>query len=279
MHVAINTACYIGQETNYSLRPFAWGPARGATVAAFSGPRFAERFDALLAEIQATGVSRVEVWSAHVTPDASEEIIEQARACLAARKLSVVAYAASLRRPGLGAADLERVFTVATALGAPIISGGLHYAYASIVLDLCRRYSVRFAIENHPEHSPLEVLAQLDRHEDWFGTALDTGWYRTHGANVLEVIDTLGACIIHVHLKDIGRGGLPHRTCTLGEGVVGVPAVLTRLADRGYRGALSIEHEPPDHDPTADLARCVARVRSWRGILVNPAASATVTGR
>jgi L-ribulose-5-phosphate 3-epimerase len=258
------------------LRPC---PARGATVAAFSGPRFAERFDALLGAIQATGVSRVEVWSAHVVPEATEEMIAQAQACLAARKLSVVAYAASLRRPGLVEADLDRVFAVATALGAPIISGGLHDAYAATVLGLCRRYGIRFAIENHPEHSPRQVLAQLDGNEEWFGTALDTGWYRTHGADVLQAIDALGEHIIHVHLKDICRVGLPHRTCPLGEGIVGVPAVLTRLADLNYCGAFSIEHEPPDHDPTADLARSVARVRAWQGILVSPPAPAGALGR
>lgn len=278
MQIAVNTACYIARETGYNLHPFAWGQARQATVAAFTGPRFAERLAELATLIQSVGVSRIELWSAHLGPEASADMIAEARSILTGHGLQVAAYAASLRRPGLATDELERTFAVAAALGAPIIAGGLHPAYATTVYTLCRDHQIRFAIENHPEHEPLEILAQLDRREDWFGTTLDTGWYRTHGADVSACIESLQHHIVHVHLKDVRAVGLPHRTCKLGEGIVGIPAIVTHLQQVGYQGLLSIEHEPTDHDPTHELQLSVRRVEGWLAFPNHDSLSATRAG-
>jgi sugar phosphate isomerase/epimerase len=232
-------------------------------VRAFSGPLFATRLAELAAIVESLGVTRIELWSAHLSTNASPAMVDEARAILADHHLSVASYAASLRRAGLTTQELERTFAIATSLGAPLIAGGLHHAYAATVFALCREHGIRFAIENHPEHSPFEVLAQLDGYEAWFGTALDTGWYRTHGADVIAVIDVLRAHILHVHLKDVRAAGLPHRTCALGEGIVGIPAVLNSLRQIGYRGVLSIEHEPPHHDPTTEIGVSLSRVEAW----------------
>jgi sugar phosphate isomerase/epimerase len=275
MQIAINTACYIGRQTGYALRPFAWGPARSATVAAFSGPGFTEQLAQLAATIQSLGVSNVELWSAHLAPSATPAMVEQASAILSAHGLRVAAYAASLRRPGMSADELRRAFEIARSLGAPLIAGGLHHAYAPTVHALCREHGLRFAVENHPEDDPLEILAQIDGREDWFGAALDTGWFRTNGCDVLSAIAKLRQHIIHVHLKDVRSVGLPHRTCPLGEGVAGIPGILTNLQQIGYRGVLSIEHEPPHHDPTEDLRVSVQRVQAWLAANLAPSPART----
>jgi sugar phosphate isomerase/epimerase len=263
MEIAVNTACFIGRQTGYALRPFAWGPARAATVAAFDSPAFADQFEQLVGAIASLGVSAIEVWSAHLVPTAAPATVARARDILANSHLSVAAYAASLRRPGLGATELERTFEIAADLGAPIVVGGLHSAYAPAVYALCQATGVRFGLENHPETDPLDVLAQIDGREDWFGAALDTGWFKTHGVDVGTAISRLQGHIWHVHLKDVRSVGLPHRTCPLGDGVVAIPSVLARLRQAGYQGTLSIEHEPPHHDPLPDLAVSVQRVRGW----------------
>jgi sugar phosphate isomerase/epimerase len=263
MHTAINTACYIGRETGYALKPFAWGPARGATVAAFSGPAFAKRLTELVTTIQGLGATSLELWSAHLSAAATPAMVEEARAIFGEHHLRVAAYAASLRRPDLKRAELARTFAIATALGAPVIAGGLHGAYAADVHALCREHQIKFAIENHPEADPLAILAQIDGREDWFGTALDTGWYQTLGTNAVTAIGVLRSHVIHVHLKDVLAVGLPHRTCPLGEGIVDIPTVLSTLRRIGYDGVLSIEHEPWHHDPTADLGVSLRRVEGW----------------
>jgi sugar phosphate isomerase/epimerase len=273
MQIAINTACYIGRETGYSLRPFAWGQARSATVAAFTGPQFADKLDELAAAIQSTGATAIELWSAHLSTAATPSMVAEARAILAAHGLRVAAYAASLRRPGLDNDELKRTFAVASALGVPLIAGGLHYAYANTVYTLCRQHGIKFAIENHPEHDPLEIVAQITGREDWFGTAVDTGWYRTNGADVGAALHILRDHIFHVHLKDVRAACLPHRTCALSEGIVGIPAVLATLQRFGYAGILSIEHEPAHHDPTAELRLSYERVEGWLAKMAAPEAT------
>ena len=265
MRTAISSSSFVGRETDYALRPFAWGPARGATVKVFAGPAFVQRFTEVADILRALGVEGIEVWSAHISPAAAPETVRHARAILDERSLAVVAYAASLRRPGLDASELRRTFEIARDLGAPLIAGGLHPAYAEPVHDLCREFRLPYAIENHPELDGLEIRAQLDGREDWFRTTLDTGWYVTTGADLDRAIETLREDIAHVHLKDVVAAGLPHRTCALGDGIVDIPAVLRRLRAIGYDGAVSIEHEPPHYDPTDDLRRSLERLRAWLG--------------
>lgn len=263
MEIAVNTACFIGRQTGYALRPFAWGPARAATVAVFDGPAFAAQFDELVRAIASLGVRAIEVWSAHLVPTSTAATVAQAADILAQHGLRVAGYAASLRRAGLSDAELERTFEIAADLGAPLVVGGLHPAYAETVYALCQSTGIGFALENHPEHDPLDILAQIDSRERHFGVALDTGWFKTNGVDVIKAIGRLQEHLLHIHLKDVRSVGLPHRTCPLGDGVVGIQAVLARLQQVGYQGMLSIEHEPPDHDPLADLAVSVKRVQTW----------------
>ncbi len=44
-------------------------------------------------------------------------------------------------------------------------------------------------------------------------------------------------------------------TCPHGSGIVDIDACVDALVENGYEGALSIEHEPYDHDPTDECVR------------------------
>ena len=43
---------------------------------------------------------------------------------------------------------------------------------------------------------------------------------------------------------------MTHISCMHGEGVARIAACVDELLDSGYLGALTIEHEPYDRDPT-----------------------------
>ena len=58
-----------------------------------------------------------------------------------------------------------------------------------------------------------------------------------------------------MHLKDVKALGEPHDTCRWGQGIVDVEACVRALRRLGYSGALSIEHEPEDHDPIGGMPR------------------------
>ena len=111
-------------------------------------------------------------------------------------------------------------------------------------------HGVKFAIENHPEKSPREVLEVIDG-SDWIGSCPDTGWWAIQGYEPAAAIREQADTILTVHLKDIdpetGKGRRP------GTGAVDIEACLRALSDIGYDGAVGVEHEPDGWDPTDDL--------------------------
>ena len=66
-----------------------------------------------------------------------------------------------------------------------------------------------------------------------------------------------------MHLKDVLRRGVPHDTCAWGEGVVDIESCVRALAGLGYRGALAVEHEPQDRDPTEEIRAMRQQLEEW----------------
>ena len=124
-------------------------------------------------------------------------------------------------------------------------------------------HGVRLAVENHPEKTPTEVLAKIERGDGAFGTTVDTGWWGTQGYDAPQAILDLREHIVHVHLKDVRAVGEPHDTCVWGEGVVDIEACVGALQEMGYDGYLTIEHEPEDHDPSDEIVELRRRLEAW----------------
>src|SRR5690606_31691059 len=128
----------------------------------------------------------------------------------------------------------------AKALGAPLLTGGLHPGNVELVDALCRTYGLRWGLENRLERSLDELLVRIEGFEETIGLAVDTGWFETQGVDARIAVTALVPHIVHVHLKDVEERG-SHRTCTLGNGIVDIPEICAVLARRGYKGALAIE--------------------------------------
>jgi inosose dehydratase len=93
------------------------------------------------------------------------------------------------------------------------------------------------------------VLEKLG-HPETVGICLDTGNSWLGGAEPLDYVKTFGGRIGHVHWKDMpkemeaqrgklygcGMGGIP-----LGDGVVGIPAIVEALKRSGFDGATTLE--------------------------------------
>jgi L-ribulose-5-phosphate 3-epimerase len=265
-HIGVVTANYVAAETGYSLRPWDWGRAERATVEAFHGPNFAQKFDALIGRLVGLGFRDIELWQAHLDPHrATPSMIDEANAILEQHGARIIAYTAGLRQPNMARQEAERVYRVADAIGASLLTTGLHPSNAALARDLGATFGVRYAIENHPETSPDQMTAQIEAHAPWVGTVVDTGWWATRGVDPVAAIHALRDYLLHVHLKDVTRAGLPHQTCPLGDGIVDCPAVIRALQATGYRGHVAVEHEPENHDPTDDLAESLRRLRRWVG--------------
>lgn len=225
---------------------------------------FPERFGTMLAEIKKMGFGALDLWGAHLHPAwATSEHLEAARAALSEHGLEVLGLAAwcgSLE-------DLEGLCRVANAVGATVIAGGAPKLreFRADAVAVLKHHGVRLGLENHPEKTPAEVLAQIgDGGDGYVGTAVDTGWWATQGYSAPAAIRELKDHLLAVHLKDVKAAGA-HQTCRLGDGVAEIEACVRALQEIGYRGALGIEHEPENFDPTQDVLESQRRVAGWLG--------------
>ena len=248
------SANYVAKELGYGAADD-WGPFDEATNAAFAPVETYEAgLDVLLTAIAAAGFGALDLWTAHLNWRwATPEHIRIARTALDRHGLRVVSLAGNF---GATSPELASACAVANALDVDLLGGMAEVLRVDrrSAESVLREHGVRFAYENHPEQSPQEVLALIGEAEDVLGTAVDTGWWATHGYDPVQAIKELGGRLFHVHLKDIERPGT-HVTCVYGAGCADIDGCVDELLASGYQGALSIEHEPYERDPTDECVR------------------------
>jgi predicted dehydrogenase/sugar phosphate isomerase/epimerase len=261
--ISFMTANYVARQLGYKMTE-GWGQGDQATNDYFQPlGTFRQRFDELLAEISGLGFESIDLWSAHLHYSwATPEHIAIATELLAKHKLTVASYAGMF---GGDAAEFESACRLAVALKIPILGGStpLLAKDRTATVALLKKYKLVLAIENHPEKSADEMLAQIgDGGQGTIATTVDTGWYADHKCDVVAVIQKLGRHIKHVHLKDVRPSG-KHQTCRFGFGCVPVAACVQALEKMGYKGGYSVEHEPSDFDPSHDCELGRAMLQTW----------------
>ena len=254
-------ANFVGRELGYGAAD-EWGPYDVATNVAFEPLEFyGERIDEVFAAIAAAGFGALDLWLAHLNWRwATPEHVRIALDSLERHSLRVVSLAGNL---GATAADLESACRLANALGVDLLGGmgdvlrnDLDGAEAVL-----RRHGVRFGYENHPEKTPQEVLALIGDADDVLGAAVDTGWWATQGYDPVQALRELNGRLFHVHLKDVEEPGT-HISCMHGMGCSRIEECVDVLLASGYRGAVTIEHEPFDRDPTEEVIRMREQVET-----------------
>lgn len=247
-------ANYVAKELGYGAAE-EWGPFDVATNAAFEPiETFGTHFGDLLTAVVGAGFEAMDLWLAHLNWRwATPEHVAVARDLLDTKSVRVVSLAGNF---GASASDLESACRLANALQVDLLGGmgdvlRLDRPGAESVL---REYGVRFGYENHPERSPQEVLELIGDADDVLGAAVDTGWWATQGYDPVQAIRDLRGRLFHVHLKDVEAPDT-HVSCMHGEGIARIADCVDELLDDGYLGALSVEHEPFDRDPTGEVIR------------------------
>ncbi len=255
--IAFMTATQVARETGYAMH--GWGHGDRETQAAFAPlATYRERLGDLLAGVRGLGFEAVDLWGAHLSTDwATEEHVAIAREELERAGLGVTTYAT-----WIGPANVARACEIAVALGTATIGGGCSGEPGALVPAL-REHGVVLAVENHPEQTPAELLARIERGGGALAATVDTGWWGTQGYDAAQAIRELGGHVAHVHLKDVRAVGEPHETCRWGEGVVDVEACVRTLRELGYTGALAVEHEPEDHDPGEECRAMRVELEGW----------------
>jgi sugar phosphate isomerase/epimerase len=272
--VSFMSANFVARELGYRLA-HGWAEGDVATQDHFRPPAtFAERFDVMLGEVQALGFDAIDLWGAHLHYSwATSDQVKVARRLLDRRGLRVVSYAGWV--PG-GEAELRAACRLCREIGAPLIGGYVELVSRdrAAAARILRENGVAYGHETHREKTPEEILARIgEGDEDVIGVTVDTGWLGTRGCDVVAVVRRIAPRMNHLHLKDVKppraeKTGLEmidlgHETCRPGTGIVPVEALVKLLPTLGYRGAISIEHEPEEFDPRADCQAALRDVRAW----------------
>lgn len=255
--ISFTTANFVARETGFAMRD--WGHGDATTNAAFAPlETYAERFDALCRDVRRLGFAAIELWGSHLNPDwATDAHVARARASFDRHGLELVSFAC-----WTGPGNVERVCELAKGLGTRLVTAG-YSGDPTVLAPVLLAHGVVLAIENHPEETPGDLLGIVEAGAGAFATTVDTGWWATEGYDPVRAIEELGAHIAHVHLKDVRHVGRPHVTCPWGEGVVDIEACVRALRRTCYRGALTVEHEPEDEDPSEALVAMRARLEGW----------------
>ncbi|QGG55917.1 sugar phosphate isomerase/epimerase family protein [Paenibacillus sp. B01] len=264
MEWAFMTANYVAKEVGYKdvtdwFKD--WGRCTEATIRSFHRSQFELKFESLISGIKENGFDAIELWVGHLHPEtATDEMVRKARGLLDKYELSVVSYTASFSSPNMTVEEGARRFEIARAIGAPLLASSFNVSNAELIVELSQRYGIFFGLENHPERNAQEIIEKISPYSPWIGAALDTGWFGTNSCDVSAAVGELAPYLKHVHLKDVLAAGA-HDSCGLGEGVVDIKGALRELHAIGYQGALTLEHEPYDHDPMPAMVRSLQLVK------------------
>ena len=259
--VSFMTANYVAREIGFRMAD--WGEGDRAANAWYAPiETYEERLEDLLSTVAGLGFDAIDLWTGHLNPAwATDAHVAIAQDLLARHGLRVISLAGGF---GGTIAEFESSCRVAVALGRPILGGftGAWQVDRSGVERTLERHDLRLGFENHPEKTPGEVLALIGDAGERVGATVDTGWFGTQGYDAARAIMELGERVLHVHLKDVRETGA-HRTCRYGDGIVPIEGCVRALEAMGYRGDISIEHEPEDYDPTPDVVANAALLRGW----------------
>jgi sugar phosphate isomerase/epimerase len=264
--ISFNTANFVARPLGYQMTR-GWGEGDRANQDHFRpSETFGERFAAMLDEIQAMGFSAIDLWTAQLNPSwATLQHVAEARRLLAHYNLPVMSLCGWF---GSNPDEFKGACRLAADLDCQILGGSTSMLEKdrALVVELLRRYELKLALENHPEPSAEALRARMgpDDAEGTLGVTVDTGWFGTQGADAAAAIRALAPHVLLVHLKDVRAAG-GHATCRYGEGIVPIEACVRALADIGYRGTISVEHEPERFDPRPDCMANLAMVRRWLG--------------
>ncbi len=261
--ISFMTANYVARQLGYHMTGD-WMQGQNAVEAWFApADTYTARLEAYLADVAGMGFTALDLWMPLLDESwATEDRIAAAVGLLKKHNLQVVSLAGGF---GSTRQQFEHICRIANAVGAPILGGGtsLLTEDRSFLVDTLKKHGLKLGIENHPEKNSAEIRTTVgDGGDGTIGACVDTGWFGTYDYDAATALEELADVLLHVHLKDVRAVG-GHDTCRFGEGVVPIHDCVKTLQRVGYTGAISIEHEPHDFDPTEDVKASYAILKSW----------------
>lgn len=217
--------------------------------------------DEALEQSRALGVHYWEAYSAHVPLTTDPAQVALLLAKLKSSNVKLMAHGVSAF--GSDAAANRRIFECAKALGIRTISADPTPQSFDNLEVLVDEFKINIGIHNHGPGARYDSLQQVvdavkGRHKR-IGACADLGHFLRSKENPVKVIETLGARVHGVHLKDVKNAT---EFTILGQGDMDVVGVLKALRAINYKEVLALEYEEHPENPIADIRQCLDAVKS-----------------
>jgi sugar phosphate isomerase/epimerase len=157
-------------------------------------------------------------------------------------------------------AECRKAFEFARKVGVNIIVSEPKPDALDTVEKLCKEYTIKVAIHDHPQPShywnPQTVLDAIKGRSPLLGACADTGHWVRSGLDPVDCLKQLHGHIFCLHFKDLNAKKRSAHDLPWGTGVGNARGMMEELKRQNFKGAFCIEYEYNWDDNTADIAKC-----------------------
>jgi sugar phosphate isomerase/epimerase len=163
--------------------------------------------------------------------------------------------------------DIRAKFEYARRAGIKVIvAGDPTPATLPRIEKFVKEYDIRFAIHNHgPEDKiwpgPMDVFNAVKKMDPRMGCCIDVGHAARAGADVPQVIRTIGPRVFDIHMKDLTDFTSKESQVSVGQGIMPVHEIFLALIAIKYPGWVDLEYEVHGDDPLPGVTESLAYMR------------------
>jgi len=218
------------------------------------------------------GLRYIEFYRDHANPNSTPEQVDALRRLCDSYGVTPIAFGVESFTKDHN--HNRKLFEFGKRLGVKSLSADPQPDSFDSLDKLVDEYKIAIAIHPHGPsgkrlhrwYSAEVIMAAVKDHHPLIGTCLDTG-HLIRAAILGQKLDpvqeilTMGPRNFGIHLKDndneAEKRGSKDSNVVIGQGVLDVAAVLKALRQVKFQGALSIEYESKEDEPSPDVKACV----------------------
>ncbi len=207
------------------------------------------------------GLRAIELFSAHLALNASDEQIQSMKDQTAALGIKMTSH--GVNGFGKNHDANRRIFEFAKKAGLKNISADPSEDSFDSLDKLVEEYGIRIAIHNHGPGARyskvVDVLNAVKDHHKDIGACADLGHYIRSAEDPVKAIHLLEGRLYGIHLKDFAEQKANAKGVILGKGCLDVEGVFKALRQVNFPddGYVSLEYEEKADDPIADIQECL----------------------
>ena len=210
----------------------------------FAGYTFRDyNLDATLDMMQKINARHLCIKDFHLPLNSSQDEIAAFHAKLAAKNVTGCGVGPIYMR---SEAEVDRAFEYIRRVGVKLLVGVPNYELLPYVDKKVKEYNVIYAIHIHGPDVPLypdsdDVFKHVKDLDSRIGVCLDIAHTTRYGSDPIRDLKKYHKRVYDIHLTDALEASKAGQLCTLGRGIVDLPAIVRTLRKIKYSGFCNIE--------------------------------------